>query len=77
MDDWIVYGLIRDYLENLRLMLERCRQQQIALNSKKCIFYAPFFDVAGSHCLQVRIGGRPCEYSAHFELTTTNECEYA
>ena len=25
MDDWTVYGLIKDHLENLRLMLERCR----------------------------------------------------
>ena len=24
MDDWTVYGLIRDHLANLRLMLERC-----------------------------------------------------
>ena len=35
MDDCKVYGLIRDHLENLRLMLERCQQHQIALNSKK------------------------------------------
>ena len=42
MDDWIVYGLIRDHLDNLRLMLERCRQHQISLKSKKCIFCAPF-----------------------------------
>ena len=42
VDDWTVYTLIKDHLENLRLMLERCRQHQIALNSKKCIFCAPF-----------------------------------
>ena len=42
MDDWTVYGLIRDHLENLRLMLERCRQHQIALNSKKFILCAHF-----------------------------------
>ena len=42
MDHWTVYALIKDHLENLRLMLERCRQHQIALNSKKCIFCAPF-----------------------------------
>ena len=42
MDDWIVYGLIKDHLENLRLMLEIYRQHQITLNSKKCIFCAPF-----------------------------------
>ena len=42
MDDWTVYGMIRDHLENLRMMLERCRQHQITLNPKKCIFCAPF-----------------------------------
>ena len=25
MDDWTVYGLIRDHIDNLQLMLERCR----------------------------------------------------
>ena len=25
MDDWTVYGMIKDHLENLRFMLERCR----------------------------------------------------
>ena len=47
MDDWIVYFLIRDHMENQRLMLERCRHHQITLNSKKCIFYAPFGMVLG------------------------------
>ena len=47
MDDWTVYRLIKDHLENLRLMLERCRQHQIALNSKKCIFCTPFGIVLG------------------------------
>ena len=42
MDDWTFYGLVKDHLDNLQLMLEWCRQHQIALNSKKCIFYAPF-----------------------------------
>ena len=41
MDDWIVYGLVRNNLANLCLMLKRCRQHQIALNSKKCIFFPP------------------------------------
>ena len=42
MDDWTIYGLAKYLLDNLRLMLEWCRQHQIALNSKKCIFCAPF-----------------------------------
>ena len=47
MDDWTVYVLIKDHLANLQLMLERCRQHQIALNSKKCIFCAPFVILLG------------------------------
>ena len=42
MDEWTVYGLIKDHFENLWLMLERCWQHQIMLNSKKCILCAPF-----------------------------------
>ena len=40
-DDWTVFGLVRDHIENLRMMLERCRQYQIALNLRKFIFFAP------------------------------------
>jgi len=37
-DDWMVFGLFKDHVGSLRLMLERCRQYQISLNLKKCIF---------------------------------------
>ena len=40
-DDWIVFGLVRDHIESMRLMLDRCCQYRIMLNSKKCIFCAP------------------------------------
>jgi hypothetical protein len=42
LDDWTVYSLLKDHVEVLRLMLERCRQCQISLNIKKCIFRTPF-----------------------------------
>jgi hypothetical protein len=42
LDDWIVYSLLKHHVEVLRLMLERCRQCQISLNIKKCIFGTPF-----------------------------------
>jgi hypothetical protein len=42
MDNWIVYSLLKDHVEVLRLMLERCRKFQISLNIKKCIFGTPF-----------------------------------
>jgi hypothetical protein len=42
MDDWIVYSLLKDHVELLRLMLERCRQHHVSLNIKKLIFSMPF-----------------------------------
>jgi hypothetical protein len=42
LDDWIVYSLLKDHVEVLRLVLERCRQCLISLNIKKCIFGTPF-----------------------------------
>jgi hypothetical protein len=42
LDDWTVYSLLKDHVEVLRLMLERCRQCQISINIKKFIFGTPF-----------------------------------
>ena len=42
LDDWTVYSLLKYHVEVLWLMLERCRQCQISLNIKKCIFGTPF-----------------------------------
>jgi hypothetical protein len=42
MDDWSIYSLLKDHVEVLRLMLERCMECQISLNIKKCIFGTPF-----------------------------------
>jgi hypothetical protein len=41
-DDWIVFSLLQNHIECLRLMLDKCRQCQISLNLKKCIFFSPF-----------------------------------
>jgi hypothetical protein len=40
-DDCTVFSLLKNYIECLRLMLDKCRQCQIALNLKKCIFFSP------------------------------------
>ena len=40
-DDWTIYSMLKDHCKWLRLMLERCRQIQLALNIKKCIFVTP------------------------------------
>jgi hypothetical protein len=41
-DDWTIFILLQNHIECLRLMLDKCRQFQIALNLKKCIFFSPF-----------------------------------
>jgi hypothetical protein len=41
-DDWIVFSLLKNHIECLRLMLDKCRKCQISLNLKKCIFFSPF-----------------------------------
>ena len=40
-DDWVVYNLLKEHVKWLSLMLEWCRQIQLALNVKKCIFSTP------------------------------------
>jgi hypothetical protein len=42
LDNWTVYSLLKYHVEVLRLMLERCKQFQISLKIKKCIFGTPF-----------------------------------
>ena len=37
-DDWTIYSMLNDHCKWLRLMLERCRQIQLSLNIRKCIF---------------------------------------
>jgi hypothetical protein len=48
LEDWIVYSLLKDHVEVLHLMLERCRQCQISLNIKKFIFKTLFGILLGN-----------------------------
>jgi hypothetical protein len=42
LDEWTIYSPLKDHVEVLRIILERCRKCQISLNIKKCIFGTPF-----------------------------------
>jgi hypothetical protein len=42
LDDWKVFILLKNHVEVLRLILDRCRQCQISLNINQCIFNTPF-----------------------------------
>jgi hypothetical protein len=41
-DDWTIFSLLKDHIECLRLMLDKCRKCQISMNLKKCIFFSTF-----------------------------------
>lgn len=41
-DDWTVFGLVKNHISGLRLMLDTCRKYQISLNFNKCIFCVPY-----------------------------------
>jgi len=47
LDDWTFFGLVKKHTESLRLMLDTCRQHQIVLNLKKCMFLVPFGNLQG------------------------------
>jgi hypothetical protein len=41
-DDWTVFSLLKNHIECLTLILDKCKQCQISMNLKKCIFFSPF-----------------------------------
>ena len=47
MDDWTVYSFLKNHATLLLIMFDRCRQLQISLNLKKCIFAVPFGTLLG------------------------------
>jgi hypothetical protein len=42
LDDCTMFSLLKDHIEVLRIMLDRCRECHISLNLNKCISCAPF-----------------------------------
>jgi hypothetical protein len=47
MDDWTVYSMLKEHVALLRLMFDRCRELQILLNLRKCIFCVPHGNLLG------------------------------
>jgi hypothetical protein len=47
MDDWTIYSLPKERVALLRLMFDRCRELQISLNLRKCIFCVPHGNLLG------------------------------
>jgi hypothetical protein len=41
-DDWTIFSFLKNHIECLRLLLDKCRQCQISLNMKNFILFSPF-----------------------------------
>jgi hypothetical protein len=41
-DDWTIFSLLKDHIECLILMLDKCRKCQVSMNLKKCILFSHF-----------------------------------
>lgn len=41
-DDWTIYGLLKDHIKQIKMMLERCWSVRLSLIIKKSIFFTPF-----------------------------------
>jgi hypothetical protein len=47
MDDWMMYSLRKEHMLLIRLMFDQCREMQIYLNLRTCIFYLPHGNMLG------------------------------
>ena len=59
-DDWTIHSTLKYHCKWLRIMLERCRQIQLSLNIKKCIFLIP---------IEILLGHIVCKESIKVDFT--------
>jgi hypothetical protein len=66
LDNWIVFSLLKYHIENLMLMLDRCRKCQISLNLKKCISSPPFGILLGHVSMQAMFASLSSQDSSNY-----------
>ena len=67
-DDWTMFGLVRDHIESLCMMLGQCLHYHITLNSKKCIFSELFGVLLGHVVFRNGILVNPIKVTIILEL---------
>jgi hypothetical protein len=63
MDDWTIYNLLKEHVALLCLMFDRCREFQISLNLKKCIFCVPHGNFLGHIVFQEGVLVNPTKFT--------------
>ena len=67
-DDWTIFSLLKNHIECLRLILDKCGQCQIVLNLKKCILFSPFGVLLGHIVCNQGLLVDPSKYSIIVDL---------
>jgi hypothetical protein len=50
-DDWTVFSLLKDHIECLRLMLDKCRKMSDCPEFKKMYFIFTLWSASRTHCV--------------------------
>jgi hypothetical protein len=74
MDDWMVYSLLKEHVALLRLMFDRCRELQISLNLRKCIFCVPHGNLLGHIVCREGVLVDPAKVVVIVNMPATYEC---
>jgi hypothetical protein len=69
MDDWTIYSLLKEHVALLSIMFDRCRELQISLNLRKCIFCVPHGNSLGHIVCQEGVLVDPTKFVAIEHMT--------
>ena len=61
MDDWIVYGLVKDHLANMLIDAGKVSIASNCIEFKEVHFLCAIQDAFKTHSVQARSVGRPCK----------------
>ena len=64
-----MFSVLKNHIEVLILMLDRCRQCQISLNLKKCVFCVPFGILLGHVVCKQGLLVDPAKIAVILDLT--------
>lgn len=75
LDDWTLYRFMKNHMENLREMLQTCRENKLCLNPEKCTFLVPFGNLLGHIVSKQGLLTDPTKVFVilHFSVTVTTK----
>jgi hypothetical protein len=74
MDDWTIYNLLKEHVGILWLMFDRCRELQISLNLRKCIFCVPHGNLLGHIVCREGVLVDPAKVVVILNMPATYKC---